>query len=136
SEDRMIDAEARRLLYVAATRARDHIIIPVVGPPEKAKGMLEWLLPDLPRSDLENERREGCFLYDLGELPERSGPEREPAPAKSAVTAAVEAREGWQKEQTEMLRRAKRERAVVTATSTERLWQRPLTVEVTEGEGA
>src|SRR5205807_881998 len=54
-ENGMLDAEARRLLYVAATRARDHMIIPVVGPREKAKGMLEWLLPDLPGPHPEGE---------------------------------------------------------------------------------
>jgi ATP-dependent exoDNAse (exonuclease V) beta subunit len=136
AENGMIDAEARRLLYVAATRARDHMIIPVVGPPEKAKGMLEWLLPDLPGPHSEKECPEGSFLYDLGELPERSDPGREPAPEKAAVAAALESRESWQKEQAEMLRGAKRERSVITATSTERLWERPLTVEVTEGDGA
>jgi ATP-dependent helicase/nuclease subunit A len=135
-ENDMIDAEARRLLYVAATRARDHMIIPVVGPPEKAKGMLEWLLPDLPGPHSEKMRHEGCFLYDLGELPERGDPEREPAPEKSAVNVALKERKRWQEEQAQMLHGAKRERTVVTATSTERLWERPLTVEVTEGEGA
>jgi ATP-dependent helicase/nuclease subunit A len=132
----MLDAEARRLLYVAATRARDHMIIPVVGPPEKAKGMLEWLLPDLPGPHSEEECQQGCFLYELGELPEYADGGREPAPDKSAVDAALEARERWTEEQAEMLRGAKRERTVITATSTERLWERPLTVEVTEGEGA
>ena len=55
AENAMIEAEARRLLYVAATRARDHMIIPVAGPRDKAKGMLEWLLPDLPSPDSERE---------------------------------------------------------------------------------
>jgi ATP-dependent exoDNAse (exonuclease V) beta subunit len=134
--DEMLDAEARRLLYVAATRARDHMIIPVVGPAEKAKGMLEWLLPDLPDPHSENECPDGCVLYELGELPEYSDAEREPAPEQSAVDAALKARESWTQERAEMLRDAKRERTVITATSTERLWERPLTVEVTEGEGA
>src|SRR5207249_4942515 len=41
-------AERRRLLYVAATRARDHLILPAVSPPERARGMLADLVPQLP----------------------------------------------------------------------------------------
>jgi ATP-dependent helicase/nuclease subunit A len=136
AENDMIEAEARRLLYVAATRARDHMIIPIVGPPEKAKGMLEWLLPDLPEPDSGKPCPPGCFLYDLGDLPERSESEREPGPDKQAIDTALKAREQWLAEREVVLRVARRERTIVTATSTERLWERPLTVEVTEGEGA
>ena len=155
-ENEMIDAEARRLLYVAATRARDHMIVPVVGPKEKAKDMLKWLLPDLPeRADAadrsagasaepadvpgghaEGECPEGCFLYELGALPERPGPLREPDPDSAAIDGALSAREQWGAEHEEMLRVAGRERAIVAPSGIERLWERPLTVEVTEGEGA
>jgi ATP-dependent helicase/nuclease subunit A len=136
AENRMIDAEALRLLYVAATRARDHMIIPVAGPEGKENGMLEWLLPDLPHPDSGEQCPDGCFLYELDDLPERPEAEREPPAGKQAVNAALEAREHWQTEQEHMLGTARRERTIVTATSTERLWTRPLTVEVTEGEGA
>ncbi len=136
AENRMIDAEALRLLYVATTRARDHMIIPVAGPEGKENGMLEWLLPDLPHPDSGEQCPDGCFLYELRDLPNRPEAERTPPAGKQAVDAALEAREHWQAEQEELLDRAGLERAIITATSTERLWTRPLTVEVTEGEGA
>ncbi len=44
------EAERRRLLYVAATRARDYLILPAVLDGDKAKGMLEALSSCLPLS--------------------------------------------------------------------------------------
>jgi len=135
AEDAMKEAEALRLLYVATTRPRDHLIIPVVGPEGKEKGMLAWLLPDLPQPGEAGEPPVGCLLYELGELPELPKPAREPAPGKRAIAATLKAREAWLQEQGEMLSRARRQRKITTATSTERLWERPLTVEVLEGDG-
>ena len=45
-EKQLEEAERKRLLYVACTRARDHLIVPVVPRPTSASGMLEWLAPE------------------------------------------------------------------------------------------
>jgi ATP-dependent helicase/nuclease subunit A len=53
-EKGMHQAERLRLLYVATTRARDHLVIPVVGAREKASGLLKSLLDSLPADGAED----------------------------------------------------------------------------------
>ena len=118
AENHMIDAEALRLLYVAMTRPRDHLILPVVGPPGEEKGMLAWLLDDLPGAD--GDCPDGCCLYDLGKPPNHASARRDAGVGKKAIGAALKDRERWQTEQSETLAQARRERAITTATSTER----------------
>lgn len=45
------DAEARRLLYVALTRARDHLILTAAAPPKRG-ALLDLLLPGLTAADV------------------------------------------------------------------------------------
>jgi ATP-dependent helicase/nuclease subunit A len=141
-EDEAADAERRRLLYVACTRARDHLIVPLVPAPGKRRGMLEWLEPGLPEWDEANGGAEvdGCLLYDrelIGELdaPEAGEDEVQPEATPAEIHGAQVARAAWSDGRAELLRVAGRELAVVTASSVELLWQRPLTIEVSEADG-
>ena len=47
-EKEQLTAERLRLLYVALTRARDHLVVPLVPLPEKRRGLLEVLAAHLP----------------------------------------------------------------------------------------
>jgi ATP-dependent exoDNAse (exonuclease V) beta subunit len=142
-EDAAEDAERRRLLYVAGTRARDHLIVPLVPAPGKRKGMLEWLEAGLPEWDEANRGAEvdGCLLYDRDliaaiDRPELSAEhEVEPEATAAEIDGAQAARSAWSEGRAELLRVAGRELAVVTASSVELLWQRPLTIEVSEADG-
>jgi ATP-dependent exoDNAse (exonuclease V) beta subunit len=48
SERDALEAERDRLLYVAVTRARDHLVLPVCHDREQAKGFLSKMSPALP----------------------------------------------------------------------------------------
>ena len=104
------DAEEMRLLYVAVTRARDHLIVPVVRPTEKAGPMLTALLPSLPEWDpaLAGTAVNGCFVLDGSGLPPL--PEDQPSlradASLSAVEAALADRRTWGAARAELLRRA------------------------------
>src|SRR5436305_10314197 len=50
-EKQHVEAERLRLLYVAATRAREHLIVPAVTGPLNAKGLLGQLVHNLPIDD-------------------------------------------------------------------------------------
>lgn len=133
-ENAMIVAEARRLLYVAVTRARDHIVIPVVPPEGKEKGMLAWLLPHLPRPGHDVCERE-CLFYELpAEGPVSAAPAAQPS--ETRVADALAARERWIEANARRILAARAEREVVRPSERRRLWERPLAVEVSEVEGA
>lgn len=92
-------AEDKRLLYVAVTRARDNLIVPVASQPDKPGPMLFDLIPSLPAWDpsVAGTVVDGCHVLDrdaLGELPDD---ERELSTAADAdaVDAALAAREAW-----------------------------------------
>ena len=140
------DAERRRLLYVAVTRTRDHLIVPMITALEKRGGMLNWLTPALP--EWEEERAggdvDGCVLYDrrLVEDPEDQEQEERIArsdehdkPSDAEIDGGERQRAAWVQERDQLLELAGRELEVVTASSVELLWQRPLTVEVSESDG-
>jgi ATP-dependent helicase/nuclease subunit A len=97
------EAEEKRLLYVAVTRARDHLIVPVPCPQEKAGPMLSALYPSLPALDPqcpEGAQLDGCFVRDgavLGELPQVEPPLRADAPVEQ-VDAALAERGAWVQE--------------------------------------
>jgi hypothetical protein len=116
--------------------------VPLVPAPGKRKGMLEWLEAGLPEWDEANRGAEvdGCLLYDRELIVERDEPEAgedevEPEASTEEIDDAQTARAAWSGGRAELLRGAGRELAVVTASSVELLWQRPLTIEVSEADG-
>jgi ATP-dependent exoDNAse (exonuclease V) beta subunit len=145
------EAERARLLYVACTRARDHLIVPIIPEPGKRKGLLECLDPDLPEweEDLADQLVEGCLLYDRRLVKDGDGaasggedaPERADAagraedPTAKQIDQAEKARALWEEDRTALLRDASKELEYLTASSVELLWQRPLTIEVNEADG-
>ena len=97
AEKAQLDAEELRLLYVAATRARDRLIIPVsaVG---NLPAKLKALDPFLPAADAPLETPAGgCVLLDPARLPTPLDDEP-PAPATpppADVSRALEERATW-----------------------------------------
>jgi ATP-dependent helicase/nuclease subunit A len=57
-EKAALDAERERLLYVAVTRTRDHLVLPVCRAPEDTKGLMASLAPSL----------DACFQFDTRTL--------------------------------------------------------------------
>ena len=143
-EKELQDAERKRLLYVACTRPRDHLIVPIVPAPGERKAMLEWLEQDLPEWDDEQagDLVNGCLLYDRSLVTGDADPAGAPADedrvekvTAAELKAARAERDSWQAQRESLLASAGEELQVVTASSVERLWQRPLTVEVSEADG-
>ena len=148
-EKKLGDAERRRLLYVACTRARDLLVVPVIPAAESRKGMLKWLEPIIPEWDEEQAGQlvDGSILYDHslvadpgddeeGDEYDRPAPsDAEDAPSAKDLEAAEADRERWLEGRGELLRQAGKELEVLTASSVELLWQRPLTIEVNEADG-
>jgi len=132
-------AERVRVLYVAATRARDHLIVPVAGDRAKATGLRRLLLECLP-DDSEQPGRDvdGCHVYDT-RLLEAATPHGESAgplaPDADEVAAARERRAQWASARDDLLADARRELAVTTASSVEKPW-RPLTAGAEDLDGA
>jgi ATP-dependent helicase/nuclease subunit A len=94
-----LTAEKLRLLYVALTRARDHLVIPVVAPPGKRKGLLGVLERHLPELDDETRGRDvdGVHVLDPELLPVRSDVVAVPAevPTHEEVDAAIAGMDAW-----------------------------------------
>ena len=101
-EERRARAEARRLLYVAATRARDYLVVP--RPPSSAKLGAFWreLIAALPPGGDE----------DVLEVEAATLPDRSAAQARANLRALAAAEGGdaagtlWDGERAELLRRA------------------------------
>jgi len=137
-EKEQTDAERRRLLYVAATRARDHLVVPLVVPPDERKGMLSYLAGLVPEWQSEHAGRDvdGCHVYDpaaLAAAPETPARTDEPVlPAE--VDAEIARRQAFIEEHLSLVRSARREPAFHTATSVERA-ERPLVAGDDAAEG-
>jgi ATP-dependent helicase/nuclease subunit A len=117
-------AERLRMLYVAATRARDHLLIPCATGRESADELLGTLVHALPHDETLVEE------VDASELVAPAVPEETAGKvAKREVDAAVAERERWASERGELMIRARRERDIETASSRERA-QGPLAAEV------
>jgi ATP-dependent helicase/nuclease subunit A len=92
-------AEEKRLLYVAVTRARDHLVIPLASRPDKPDRMLFHLLPFLHEWDPEQAgtQVDGCYVIDRNALP--ALPNDEPPLRSDAhedeVEAALAERAAW-----------------------------------------
>jgi len=126
------------LLYVACTRARDHVVIPVCTVPSKAKGFMGRLMPSLPQPDAERSGQDadGCWLYDV-DLLEAVGfvpPHVEAAAADGAVFDAVAERERWRAEREALVRERAHGVEVVTASSV-KVDPRPLVAEAATSGG-
>ncbi len=108
-EKKMADSELCRLLYVATTRARDHLVLSCFGNPltkknEPAKGaLLGPIAKSLPAPELLAEKYEadGLLVLPPGEARPSAGGER-PADADELVRE----REAWRARRRERLERA------------------------------
>jgi ATP-dependent helicase/nuclease subunit A len=123
-EKEYVEAERLRTLYVAATRARDHLLIPCVVPEQKAGRLLGELVRALPQDDRLVER------LPIDQLTAPAAVEEKPVShGKHEVNAAERERERWAAERDELRKHAGREREIETASSRERA-QGPLAAEV------
>ena len=116
-------AEEKRLLYVAVTRARDHVIVPVASAPDKPGPMLFELLPSIPEWDANAAGTvvDGCHIIDrehLPELPEDEPPDRAHVD-DSLLDAAVAEREPWGNARKVVISKARDELAIHPATKDE-----------------
>jgi ATP-dependent exoDNAse (exonuclease V) beta subunit len=120
-EKEQLIAEKRRLLYVALTRARDHLVIPLIPPPGKRKGFLAILEKHLPK--LEEETRgqdiEGVHVLDPETLtpPTDAAPESVAIPTPAEVEAAVADLDAWSIARSQVLRTASEGLRVIIASS-------------------
>ena len=132
------DAESMRLLYVATTRARDHLVIPQITGKRKSGGLvdaIEGFLPDPDESGHEKEV-DGVWLLDAERLDPPAEQEPPPRrPARSEVTALRRDRSSWLEQRAELLDSAKAELELTVASTTERE-ARPLAAEASHSAGA
>lgn len=73
AEKRKVEAEEKRLLYVAMTRARDYLVIPLAA---AGHGYLKFFGPFLPQAPVKSP----YFAIDIPEIPEMSLPYRAEKP--------------------------------------------------------
>jgi len=123
-EKKYIEAERLRVLYVAATRARDHLIVPCVPGAPAAKGLQGELVRALP-DDAELVERRDCEDLDV---PHVEPPEKLPVTTRE-VGAAVTKRAEWIDARKQLRNKAGRERKIEIASSRERATG-PLAAEV------
>jgi ATP-dependent helicase/nuclease subunit A len=119
------EAERLRLLYVAATRARDHLVIPCVGGRLGAEHLLEQITGALPIDDDDLVRT--IALADL-DVPVADALSTD-AVTGQRVDGAVTARAQWELDTESIKRTAAAERPIETASSRERA-RGPLAAEV------
>jgi ATP-dependent helicase/nuclease subunit A len=116
-------AEDKRLLYVAVTRARDHLVIPVASRPDKPGPMLFDLLPWLPDWDeeLAGTTVDGCHIVNPDDLPELADdvPPLRSDPRQDEVEAALAERAVWEARRAATVADARDELAVHPATADE-----------------
>jgi ATP-dependent helicase/nuclease subunit A len=124
-EKALVEAERLRLLYVAATRTRDHLLIPAVTGRRAAKYLLAHLLNGLPLED--------TTLVAVVDANEIAAPaiqvEPEQRVGKREIDAAVDQRTEWLEQRGQLRKRAATEREIETASSRERAYG-PLAAEV------
>ena len=120
-EKHQADAEDLRLLYVAVTRARDRLVVPVAAPEKKHGPLLGALFPSLPGREAAGQSIDGCRVLDATALPPpRAEDDTEPPQAGApAVETALAARTAWVEAREELRRAADREIVIVPATETE-----------------
>jgi ATP-dependent helicase/nuclease subunit A len=125
-EKELFEAERLRLLYVAATRTRDHLLVPAVSGRLAAKHLLAHLLNGLPLED--------AALVTVVETDQVGAPvvrlEPEHRVGEPEIDAAVDQRTEWLQHRDQLRKQAAREREIETASSRERAYG-PLAAEVT-----
>ncbi|MBO0703277.1 MAG: PD-(D/E)XK nuclease family protein, partial [Candidatus Dormibacteraeota bacterium] len=129
-EQRSSEAERLRLLYVAATRARDHVLIPCVSGRNAARHLLAELVHALPDDPALVAR------VDLDSLsaPAAELPQWEMVGEEEVAAAGTEGLE-WRERRRRLLGVGAREREITTASSRERATT-PLAAEVATFEAA
>jgi ATP-dependent exoDNAse (exonuclease V) beta subunit len=129
-EQAQIQAERLRLLYVAATRARDHLLIPCIVGKLQANHLLATLVHALPGEDA---------LVRIVHADDLIAPQVEAMkgadPTENEIEAGIAERAAWIERSRELKRRASRERDIEIASSRERA-QGPLAAEVATFESA
>jgi ATP-dependent exoDNAse (exonuclease V) beta subunit len=123
-EKKYEEAERLRLLYVAATRARDHLLVPCVVPRDEAGHLLGDLVHALPEDPQLVQEVDADKLV----APPREA-EKAARPKAPEIAAAVRERERWAAHREDLMKRAEREREIENASMRERA-QRPLAAEV------
>jgi ATP-dependent helicase/nuclease subunit A len=126
-----VDAERLRLLYVAATRARDFLIVPCATGRANATGLLQQLVDNLPADErLVQEIAAPALGAPVGD---HSG--ESVAFDDAAIDAAVQEREQWLADLQALKKAAGVARTIKIASSRERS-QGPLAAEVATFEAA
>jgi ATP-dependent helicase/nuclease subunit A len=115
AEKTHIEAERLRLLYVAATRARDQLLIPCVVGREHATSLLGTLVRALPTDP------ELVEIVDADTLAAPAAEQRDAVETdEQAIEAGVAERADWIDARARLRRRAGLEREIETASSRER----------------
>jgi ATP-dependent helicase/nuclease subunit A len=125
-----IEAERLRLLYVAATRTREHLLIPCVVGKLAAKELLGVLVRALPDDPELVEVIDAAMVI----APAVEGPEARQV-SEEEVAAAVDERSTWIDRRAQLKRIASTEREIETASSRERAYG-PLAAEVATFDAA
>ncbi|OAI38494.1 hypothetical protein AYO39_00985 [Actinobacteria bacterium SCGC AG-212-D09] len=129
-EKQYVEAERLRLLYVAATRARDYLIVPCVAGVLGASGLLAELVVNLPDDDDLVER------FELADLELQGAEPIEAAPVTDeAIARGVADREAWLAGLSQRKKTASEPRKIEIASSRERP-QGPLAAEVATFDAA
>jgi ATP-dependent exoDNAse (exonuclease V) beta subunit len=126
-----IEAERLRLLYVAATRARDHLLIPCVVGRLEAKNLLATLVQALP---LDDNKLTAALHADELTAPENEVEADRDVPEQE-IEAAIAGRAAWITSYEQLKAAAGEERDIEVASSRERA-QGPLAAELATFEAA
>ena len=106
------EAEDRRLLYVAATRARDYLLLPAVSDGDKTKGMLSALLSCMSPASDGNGTSMGMpnmYLYDTRLITTESPPPQSTDPVLPQEVDQQEARRtAWVASREDLIHEASR----------------------------
>ncbi len=106
------DAEHLRLLYVAATRARDYLIVPAVLDEDKSKGMLKSLIScwsPSPDGTGTSANPDNMYVYDTNLISDRPLSFHRTDPVLPEEIDEQEARrDGWLKNREELLEQVSR----------------------------
>ena len=124
AEKQYVEAERLRLLYVAATRARDHLLIPCVVGRGNAKQLLGTFVAALPKDP----KLVAIVDADALAAPAAQAPES-PEITGAEIEAAVAERAEWIDTRQRLRKQAGREREIENAWSRERA-RGPLAAEV------